>query len=179
MAKIEGSWSGMRKYLEQEMLAPALRGRIRWGCEAYPDMDGKHVFSLVIDGVVFKRFSWETLNAWFLAQGLKSEENAHPQGRRAYWMEFWELKNRIPPKDRADYTDEEFCDALAAYRNQPIAGSVGSADPLVRMFALLDRRCGKRTLARLAPEMTAQPVWLQALYQLRCAAEGVQTTASE
>ena len=35
MGKILGSWSGVRKYLEQDMLAPALRGRLRYGCTAY------------------------------------------------------------------------------------------------------------------------------------------------
>lgn len=29
MGKILGSWSGMRKYLEQEMLADSLHGRVR------------------------------------------------------------------------------------------------------------------------------------------------------
>ena len=173
MAKIEGSWSGMRRYLEQEMLAPSLRGRVRWQCEAYPDMDGKTVFSLVIDGEPCKRFSWETLNSYFLAQGMKSEETAHPRGRREYWMEFWDLLTQTPMQERTEYTDEEFCDALAVYRNQPIGESLRSENPLVRMFALLDRRCGKRTLARCAPEMAAQPAWLQALFQLRCAAEGL------
>ena len=32
MGKALGSWSGMRKYLEQEMLADSLLGRIRYGC---------------------------------------------------------------------------------------------------------------------------------------------------
>ena len=35
MAKILGSWSGMRKYLEQEMLAKSLEGRIRWTVAAF------------------------------------------------------------------------------------------------------------------------------------------------
>lgn len=29
MAKVLGSWSGMRKYLEQEMLAESLAGRVK------------------------------------------------------------------------------------------------------------------------------------------------------
>ena len=29
MKKALGSWSGMRKYLEDEMLTPTLRGRVR------------------------------------------------------------------------------------------------------------------------------------------------------
>lgn len=39
MGKILGSQSGMRKYLEQEMLAESLKGRVRYGCTAYPGMD--------------------------------------------------------------------------------------------------------------------------------------------
>ena len=31
MRKILGSWSGMRKYLEQDMIAESLKGRIRYG----------------------------------------------------------------------------------------------------------------------------------------------------
>ena len=31
MSKVLGSWSGMRRYLEQEMLAECLHGRIRYG----------------------------------------------------------------------------------------------------------------------------------------------------
>lgn len=40
MSKILGSWSGMRKYLEKEILADSLCGRVRYGCTAYIGMDG-------------------------------------------------------------------------------------------------------------------------------------------
>ena len=39
MRKILGSWSGMRKYLEEDMLARSLRGRVRYGCTRYVGMD--------------------------------------------------------------------------------------------------------------------------------------------
>ncbi|MBR2731909.1 MAG: hypothetical protein IKD72_08000 [Clostridia bacterium] len=175
---IEGSWSGMRSYLEREMLAESLRGRVRWQCVSFPDMDELCMFSLLIDGATVKRFSWETVNSYFIAQGMKSEEAAHPRGMREYWKEFWDLLTQTPTSARSEYTDGEFCDALAAYRNQPIGESLRSEDPLVRMFALLDRRCGKRTLARLAPEMEAQPAWLRELFRLRCAAENLQEQKS-
>ena len=60
MGKALGSWSGMRKYLEQEMLAESLKDRIRYGCTAYVGMDGCRIFELVIDNEQIKRFSWET-----------------------------------------------------------------------------------------------------------------------
>lgn len=44
MGKILGSWSAMRNYLEDEMIAETLRGRIRYNCTAYVGMDGDRVF---------------------------------------------------------------------------------------------------------------------------------------
>ena len=69
MGKILGSWSGMRKYLEQDMLANSLQGRLRYGCTTYVGMDGSHIFEVAIDGEQVKRFSWETVNTYFINNG--------------------------------------------------------------------------------------------------------------
>ena len=144
MGKILGSWSGMRKYLEQDMLADSLRGRIRYGCTAYVGMDGCHIFEICIDGVQIKRFSWETVNTYFINNGYT--QNPHPNGIGEYWAEFWSLLDQYPLDKRTEYTDEKFCEALEVYRNQDIQDSINSVNPLVRMFAVLDRRIGKRNL---------------------------------
>ena len=57
MGKYEGSWSGMRRYLEHDMLAPCLYGRVRYGCTAYVGMDGSRIFEICIDGRPVKHFS--------------------------------------------------------------------------------------------------------------------------
>ena len=36
MKRILGSWSGMRNYLEQEMLADSLKGRVQYFCKFFP-----------------------------------------------------------------------------------------------------------------------------------------------
>lgn len=46
----------MRKYLEQDMLADALKGCVRYGCTAYVGMDGCRIFEVCIDGKQVKRF---------------------------------------------------------------------------------------------------------------------------
>lgn len=61
----------MRKYLEQDMLAEVLKGRVRYGCTAYIGMDGCRIFEVCIDGKQVKRFSWETVNSYFIDSGLK------------------------------------------------------------------------------------------------------------
>ena len=165
MSKILGSWSGMRKYLEEEMLCPSLRGRVRYGCTRYVGMDSDHVFDVWVDGRQVKRFSLETVNEYFIAQGYTIKRS--PMSIHDYWEDFWNLMERQPLESRAEYTDDEFCDALSAYRNQSIQESIASPNPIVRMFAVLDRRLGSRTVEKLRQEMENQPEWLRFFYRLR------------
>ena len=173
MGKILGSWSGMRKYLEQDMLADSLQGRIRYGCTTYVGMDGCRIFEVCIDGEQVKRFSWETVNTYFINSGYT--KNANPSGISEYWAEFWSLLEKYPLDKRTEYTDEEFCKALEAYRNKDIQDSINSANPLVRMLAVLDRRIGKRTLVKICDTLNEQPEWLRQFYLLRIEAEKISS----
>ena len=165
MSKILGSWSGMRKYLEQEMLADSLKGRVRYGCTSYVGMDGCHVFDICIDGQQVKRFSLETVNSYFLKNGYT--KNPAPYGIGEYWADFGRLLEQHPMYSRTEYTDDEFCDALRIYRRKSIKSSIYSDNPIVRMFAVLDRRIGQRTLNALREEVCRHPKWLQEFYNLR------------
>ena len=171
MEKILGSWSGMRKYLEKDMLAESLRNRVRYGSTTYVGMDGCCIFELCIDGEQWKRFSFETVNTYFIKQGYKTYSD--PDGFGEYWNGFWKLLDKVPLQSRTEYTDFEFCKALEAYRNQSIQDSIHSENVLIRMFAVLDRRLGKRTLLSLKDAVESQPEWLQAFYRLRLEAESV------
>lgn len=169
--KILGSWSGMRKYLEQEMLTESLQGRVRYGCTSYTGMDGCFIFEICIDNKQMKRFSFETVNTYFIANGYKA--NSNPVGIDEYWENFWQLLKNTPMEQRTEYTDKEFCEALEFYRNHSIQDSIVSNNPLVRMFAIFDRRLGKRTLIKIKNLINDQPEWLQTFYQIRLEAQGI------
>ena len=171
MGKILGSWSGMRKYLEQEMLADCLKKHVRYNCTTYVGMDGCKVFEVFIDDTMTKRFSLETVNTFFIENGYKENSDFH--GTNEYWEGFTSLLDKIPISQRTEYTDDEFCEALERYRNQPISQSLYSDNPLERMFAILDRRIGKRTLIKLKDSINEQPIWLQVFYKLRLSAESI------
>lgn len=171
--KILGSWSGMRKYLENEMIAENLRGRVRYNCTSYVGMDGCRVFEIFIDNELVKRFSYETVNSYFIEKKLK--KNNEPYGQMEYWADFWKLLNQIPIESRPEHTDFELCEALKEYRNQDIKDSINSENPLVRMFAVLDRRLGKRTLENVKGSVENQPEWLQIFYRLRLGPENYET----
>lgn len=169
MKKALGSWGAMRKYLEQEIIAESLRGRVRYGCTSYIGMDGFHIFEICIDDVQVKRFSWETVNTYFINNGYKKV--LRPMGIDDYWDNFHILLDEFPPESRTEYTDDEFCDALEEYRNQKIQASIHSENALVRMFAILDRRLGKRSLQKVKETITCQPEWLRYFYCLRIESE--------
>lgn len=157
-----GSWSGMRKYLEKEMLADTLKGRVRYSCTTYPGMDGCYIFVVYIDNKPVKHFSFDTIYAYLGKIGYKEERT---------WEKMWDYIELNPIHSRTEYIDKEFADALNEYRNKSIEVSIHSQNPLIRMFAVLDRRVGKRTLYKLKNEIDQQPLWLQQFYKLRISAE--------
>lgn len=172
MGKTLGSWSGMRKYLEQEMLADSMKGRVRYNCTTYVGMDDCKIFELFLDGKLYKQFSWETVQSYFHRTGLV-ERDTKLNSTAEYWSGFWNMLAEIPVSRRDEYTDKEFCTALEAYRNSDIADSLTAGDPIQRMFAVLDRRTGKRSLKKLTDTLDAQPAWLWEIILLRADAEGM------
>ena len=171
MANIEGSFSGMRKYLEKDMLSEPLRGRVRYKCPH------KGLFEVYVDGKLLKRFCWEAVNSWFIENGYAVK--LRPMDTKDYWKDFWDLLSACPMEKRGEYTDQEFARALRFYRESDIQSALTSADPIVKMFALLDRRVGARSLVRLREDMEGRPGWLKAVYALRLAAQNVKNDGEE
>ncbi len=156
----EGSWKGMKKYLEQDMLCQSLQGRVSYHLEVYPRFS-THAgcFRVTLDGKTVKKFGYY-----------------HSACKMSWAKNFpWQF----PMESRVEYTAREFSDALEAYRHQPIAESLNSQNPMVRLFAIVDRRVGKRTLQRLVDTVEDQPEWLRCFYQARLVAEGITAKRKE
>lgn len=167
MGKILGSWSGMRKYLEEEMLAPSLKKRIRYSCSTFVGMDGCCLFGIYVDGKLIKQFSMETV-------AKHAYQGNNPTHIPAFWNAYWHEKETIPLEKRESFDDTEFTQALALYRNADIHESIFSSNPLVRMFAILDRRIGKQTLEKIKLDLENQSQWLQFFYKLRFDADQIR-----
>ena len=59
MGKAIESWRGMQNFLEQDMLAECLKGRVRWDCIEFPGLESATAFEVYVDDVLAKRFSME------------------------------------------------------------------------------------------------------------------------
>jgi hypothetical protein len=71
------------------------------------------------------------------------------------------------------FDQRDFYMAFQKFDNQSIEASLSSENPIVRIFALLDRRLGKRRLTALEETMENELDWVRPFYLLRMEAEGL------
>lgn len=174
------SWSGLRKRLETDLLCEKLRGRVQYFLTRYhgaPDQYGR--FALRLDGreIAFAN-PYNELKVVRISNEIRRK-----LGETRSWYELYEQDK--PRYDEIFRLTDARCiennvmeiyhitDALREYLNAPIRDALFSSNPAVRMFAVLDRRIGKRTLSRLADSVERQPDWLKPLYRARLDAEGL------
>ena len=127
-------WSKLKSRIKA-LIAPEFRDRIDFHLTSYREShDGADKVWITIDGErVFdcKHYPYEWAEATAYARGLRGSD----------------LKSALAhvgvhgPKD--------FGYAMRSYLDLPIDEALRSADPIVRAFAIVDRRVGKRTLAKL------------------------------
>ena len=162
------TWSSTRKKLEEDYLCPALRGRVRYFATTYskcPDHEGRA--AILVDGVeVLKSSYYEYAPAfWKLQSELRRLEEAD-------WREAAPKAGQTVLEDGL-FDQRDFYAAFQELDNQSIEASLASENPIVRIFALLDRRLGKRRLAALKETMEQELDWVRPFYFLRMEAEGV------
>ena len=75
--------------------------------------------------------------------------------------------------EQGTFDQKVFYEAFGIFDNQSIEKSLVSENPLVRIFALLDRRLGKRRLLALEESMEQELDWVRAFYVIRMQAEGL------
>lgn len=66
-----------------------------------------------------------------------------------------------------------FYNAFAEFDNQNIETSLKSENLIVRIFAVLDRRVGKRRLVSMKETIAGEPDTFQEFYAIRIKAEGL------
>lgn len=170
------SWSGTRKKLEQELICDKLKGRVKYFITRYNNAhDESARFAILIDNkevikgnefLYYQKYS-------YIENKLKSDNGIPMRKWNGKYIENEEI-NKIFEKiieKLMEYNGEisewQFHNAIEEYLNQPIEKSINSDNPFIRMFAILDRRVGKRTLNKLKVNIDKEPKWLQQFYLLR------------
>ena len=164
------TWSGIRNKLENDYLCPALRGRIQYFATSYwesHDQTGRAAIRL--DGVEVLRSNYYAYeqNYWNRYQALRREGVGEDDPKAPFRMAHEGTLND------GCFDNIFFDEAFHEFDNQSIEKSLTSENPLVRVFALLDRRLGKRRLLALEESMEQELDWVRAFYVTRMQAEGL------
>ena len=165
------SWSSMRKLLEQENICDALRGRIQYFATRYReshDQEGR--VAIRLDGQeVFKScyFDWCRTRAEVVDGSPEIRQNS------ATYREYWDNVH-LETANRGGLEQLAFYEAFYYYQNHSIEDSLNCNGAIVRLFAIFDKRVGKRRLQKLMADIDKQPIWLQSFYRLRMDAEGIK-----
>ena len=167
------TWSGTRKKLEEDYLCPVLRGRIQYFATSYSksiDHEGRAAIRLDGAEVLESSYYDYSENYWDRFQQLRSNmsEGEDP-------VSHYKLAHEGALNDGC-FDQRLFYRAFHVFDNQSIEESLSSSDPLVRIFALLDRRLGKRRLLAMRPEMEQELPWVRVFYVIRMQAEGLMET---
>ena len=146
-------WSKLKARVK-DFICPELRDRIDFHLTSYREShDGADKVWITVDGQrVFscKHYPYERAEAEAYHGGLRGEQ----------------VKELL--REKEIHRPKDFGDAMRAYLDMPISEAVKSSDPLVKAFALVDRRLGKRRLAKL--EITgSEHTLVKVFYELRLA----------
>lgn len=160
------SWSGIRKKLETEYLAPSLRGHIQYYVTSYsrsPDHEGRAAIRYdgkeIIKGCYY--------NNWIKADLLPKDEKYEKRMKKEFaFMDDTALQLGI-------FDQRCFYNAFAEFDQQSIEMSLKSENLIVRIFAVLDRRVGKRRLALMKETIAEEPDTFREFYAIRLKAEGL------
>ncbi|MBQ9708895.1 MAG: hypothetical protein IJV66_06905 [Firmicutes bacterium] len=179
------SWSCIRKRLEKDLLYESLRGRVQYFRTNYhgaPDEYGR--FAIRVDGKEwFQANPYNENNYTKIAWQIEAERNI-PE-REWTGKEFLhDEENRAAEEEaRSISVSQGIVDSyevpwvINRYLNQDIKASLTDEDPVCRLFAILDRRVGIRTLEKQVARIADQPEWLQKFYRLRFEAEGIESSS--
>lgn len=173
-------WTKLRKILEEDRLCESLRGRVQYFLTHYhnaPDQYGR--FCIRVDGKECffanpynEKYCFEAytkIKQEFQIPSREWNDHGHFEfDEENRWAED-AAAARMITENKADVW--QVMDAISEYLQLDIQAALRSENELVRLFAVLDRRVGKRTLERLEEELEQQPEWLRFFYHLRLDAE--------
>lgn len=160
------TWSKMRTKLENEYLADSLKGRIRYFATTYREShDREGRAAILLDGKEI--ISGSYYEQWSKAHLLPKDETLEQRLRSEFpFMDDTALKY-------GQFDQRCFYSAFQEFDNQSIEESLKSNNLLIRIFAILDRRVGKKTLNRIKETIDSEPDVFIIFFTIRMKAEGL------
>lgn len=190
------NWKYIKKLLEKEFLCEKLRGHITYDFTDYkPEPWYQQHFIMKFDDEILLEAKHPKVSmdsrynhydgAWANTYQMKNQVlkkfgidscfvNGHSIDRVIEYA--IEQANKAYYYDRGIYGVQDIIDCIGIYLHSNIDECFDFCqNPFIRALGLLDRRCGKRRLRKLAKSCCwTTPDWLRRIYVIRFEAEGIK-----
>ena len=117
--------------------------------------------SIRLDGKEIAGFTW--------MDGYLREWDLHQRWKETGVWDDGDAQLNRKWAENGTYSEMDFLEAALTYLNLPIQQALLSDNPLVQVFAIMDKRLGKRAIRSIAcaQEYLTYPAWVQQFYRLR------------
>ena len=158
------SWSNLKKQMN-DLLCDSLKDKISYFYTSYHDVHNAY-------GRATINYKKKELVVFSWVEMYEQEYEISRLLREGKIVSYKELQNEKWILEGI-LCDEDFIQSLTIYLKTDIATSLHSDNYLLRIFAYMDKRVGKRTLVKIKDEVNQLPEWVKQFYRIRCDAEGI------
>lgn len=162
------SWSNLKKQINA-LLCDSLKGKISYFYTNYHEVHNAYGRATInYNKKEIVAFSWVEMYAQEQELSQLYQENPNTS--------YLELEKNLTKEKwmpECKLCDGDFISSLTIYLKTDITTALHSDNYLLRVFAYIDRRIGKRTLIKIKDEVEQLPEWVKQFYHIRCKADGI------
>ena len=158
------SWSNLKKHMN-DLLCDSLKDKISYFYTSYHEVHNAY-------GRATINYCKKEMVAFSWVEMYKQEQEVSQLYQEGKKVSYGELeKEKWMPECKL--CDADFINSMTIYLKTDIATSLNSDNYLLRVFAYMDRRVGKRTLIKIKDDVEKLPDWVKQFYRIRCEADGI------
>lgn len=158
------SWSNLKSQMN-DLLCDSLKNKISYFYTSYHEVHNAYGRATInFEKKEMAAFSWVEM----YEQEYEMSQ-LYQEGKKSSCAEM-EKKKWMP---EGKLCEIDFINSITIYLKTDVTSSLSSDNYLLRVFAYMDRRVGKRTLVRIKDDVENLPEWVKRFYRIRCEADGV------
>ena len=157
------SWKALKNQLE-DLLCERLRGRVTYFLTRYHEVHNSYGrAAILLDKRELARFSWIEMYSQErdMSELYKQTGKYDERGLEKKWDE------------GCTYYEMDFLAAALEFIDMRVQDALKSENSIIRIFAVMDKRVGRRTLQSLDED--SFPEWARIFYRLRLEAENMNS----
>ncbi|MBP3936941.1 MAG: hypothetical protein IK954_05090 [Clostridia bacterium] len=174
------SWSNLKKQMN-DLLCDSLKDKISYFYTSYHEVHNAYGRATIqYEKKEIVAFSWD--RQYEQVQDIK-EQYKKMDNVPSMLVDYegsinaYKVANVTATKEKwmpnCTLCETDFLNSLTIYLKTDIATSLRSDNYLLRVFAYMDRRVGKRTLIKIKEDVEKLPDWVKQFYRIRCEADGI------